>query len=144
VETIVHWQETLSYSRIGCSLGSAVSKDPHFVRLLTHYIHRLASDVLYLGLTVYRGYTHSNDIPTGSLWGVLVRDGECLFQHFNEDLNFTTDSAVIRSCILRVEWHLAFDQIESQYFSVICLANLSNILMFYVRYFCASLTGIDH
>ncbi|KAJ7230791.1 hypothetical protein C8J57DRAFT_1582858 [Mycena rebaudengoi] len=35
----------------------------------------LAGDILLLGFTLYRAYTHSREIPTGSLWHVLVRDG---------------------------------------------------------------------
>ncbi|KAF8175932.1 hypothetical protein K438DRAFT_1847292 [Mycena galopus ATCC 62051] len=38
----------------------------------------LATDIIFLGLTVYRGYSQCRDgfgLPRGSLWRVLVRDG---------------------------------------------------------------------
>ncbi|KAJ7808806.1 hypothetical protein B0H14DRAFT_2868829 [Mycena olivaceomarginata] len=55
---------------------------------------QLAGDVLLLAFTLWRGYTQTRDVelPSGSLWRVLVRDG-----------------------------------------TVICLANLANILMYYIN-----------
>ncbi|KAF8218114.1 hypothetical protein K438DRAFT_1952954 [Mycena galopus ATCC 62051] len=57
-----------------------------------------ATDVVFLGLTLYRGYTQSRllgtGLPPGSLWHVIVRDG------------------VI-------------------YYFIICIANLTNIIIYY-------------
>ncbi|KAJ6459582.1 hypothetical protein C8R45DRAFT_1182431 [Mycena sanguinolenta] len=39
----------------------------------------LASDILLLGLTLYRAFTHERDIPTGRLWRALIRDGTIYF-----------------------------------------------------------------
>ncbi|KAJ7887374.1 hypothetical protein B0H13DRAFT_2043054 [Mycena leptocephala] len=39
----------------------------------------LVADILLVGLTLYRGYSHCRDMPPGSLWTVLVRDGLMYF-----------------------------------------------------------------
>ncbi|KAF7346777.1 hypothetical protein MSAN_01816200 [Mycena sanguinolenta] len=83
----------------------------------------LAGDVLLLGLTLYRVYTHEREIPTGRIWRVLIRDGtiiiclanlaNILMFHFGDSLTFssltgfTVSLSVAVLCRLMLNLHLA-------------------------------------
>ncbi|KAJ7196023.1 hypothetical protein GGX14DRAFT_575120 [Mycena pura] len=76
----------------------------------------LATDIIFLGLTMYRGYSQFCDgfgLPVGSLWRVLVRDGIIYYM-------------LSRGCTRY------FPDCQYPLFSIICSANLSNIGVYYV------------
>ncbi|KAJ6452654.1 hypothetical protein C8R45DRAFT_1193704 [Mycena sanguinolenta] len=76
----------------------------------------LAGDVLLLGLTLYWAYSNSHNIPTGSLWRILIRDGEFI--------------AVLLALI---STNKQSPQARLPTLNrIICLANVANILMFYL------------
>ncbi|KAF7359682.1 hypothetical protein MVEN_00692600 [Mycena venus] len=65
--------------------GPPVTLEPATSGCITYFPHSreigaweamLAGDILLLALTLHRGYTHSRDFHSGSLWRVLIRDGE--------------------------------------------------------------------
>jgi len=90
----------------------------------------LATDLLFLGLTLYRAYSRSRDgivLPAGSLWRVLVRDGvmyyalicvanlaNILVYYFGDDIDisaglysFTVPLSVAMVCRLMLNLHKA-------------------------------------
>ncbi|KAF8212844.1 hypothetical protein K438DRAFT_1171110 [Mycena galopus ATCC 62051] len=59
----------------GCYISASNSRR---IRLAAFWEGLLAGDLIFLGLTLYRGYTqhfHGMELPSGSLWHVLIRDG---------------------------------------------------------------------
>ncbi|KAJ7330992.1 hypothetical protein DFH08DRAFT_966734 [Mycena albidolilacea] len=93
------------------------SSEAQLVRTAGAWEALLAGDVLLLAFTLWRGYTQTRDVelPSGSLWRVLVRDGAMYFV-----------LSVIRSFR-----HTFSTDLNLDLCSVICLANLANILMYY-------------
>ncbi|KAJ7232311.1 hypothetical protein B0H12DRAFT_192675 [Mycena haematopus] len=64
----------------------------------------LAGDVLLLGFTLYWAYTHNRDIPTGSLWHLLIRDGALYFviislANLANILMFYFGDAIMSNCL---------------------------------------------